>query len=132
MLKLSVVGSEIVMVDLETGEFSGKTYNAKDWIKRNFNAKWNKDKKVWVADPEVIKEELKNERYYGKYIVTDDEPEVEAEEIKAEEAKTDEVKVEATEESKDEVVYKEMYNGGDGFYVKKIWKSGKVTKSFVG
>ena len=61
MLKLSVVGSEIVMVDLETGEFSGKTYNAKDWIKRNFNAKWNKDKKVWVADPEVIKEELKNE-----------------------------------------------------------------------
>lgn len=57
---------------------------------------------------------------------------VEAEEIKVEEAKTDEVKVEATEESKDEVVYKEMYNGGDGFYVKKIWKSGKVTKSFVG
>ncbi len=36
-------------INLENGEISGETYEAKKHIKYVFDAKWNPDKKVWVS-----------------------------------------------------------------------------------
>lgn len=111
IVKLNVVGRETFTVNTVTGGISGKTYSSKDWIKRNFGAKWNPEKKVWFADPETIKSELANTRYYEKYIVSASE--------------------ETTTEN-DEIIKKELVNRNDGFYSKNTHKSGKVTYSFVG
>lgn len=111
IVKLNVVGSETFTVNTATGEISGKTYNSKDWIKRNFDAKWNPEKKAWFADPETVKAELENTRYYEKYIVS----------------------IEKNETSEnDEIIKKELVNRNDGFYSKNTHRSGKVTYSFVG
>ena len=115
LVKMSVVRNEIITVNTETGEISGKTYNAKDWIKRNFEAKWDKEKKVWVADIKVIEKELENTRYYGKYIVS-----------------VSDEKDAGSNEPNDEVIEEKLVNGYDGFYVVKTWKSGKETRHFVG
>lgn len=111
IVKLNVVGRETFTVNTVTGEISGKTYNSKDWIKRNFDAKWNPEKKSWFADPETIKTELENARYYEKYIVS--------------------VSEKSTNEN-DEIVKTELVNRNDGFYNKNTHKSGKITYSFVG
>ena len=115
LVKMSVVRNEIITVNTETGEISGKTYNAKDWIKRNFDPKWDKEKKVWVADIKVIEKELENTRYYGKYIVS-----------------VSDEKDAGSNEPNDEVIEEKLVNGYDGFYVVKTWKSGKKTRHFVG
>lgn len=111
IVKLNVVGRETFTVNTVTGEITGKTYNSKDWIKRNFDAKWNPEKKSWFADPETIKTELENTRYYEKYIVS--------------------VSEKSTNEN-DEIVKTELVNRNDGFYNKNTHKSGKITYSFVG
>ena len=49
IITMSVARSEIFTVNTETGEIKGKTYNAKEFIKRNFNAKWNPTAKAWEA-----------------------------------------------------------------------------------
>ena len=134
-IKMNVVGYDNIIVNTETGVISGKTYPAKDWIKRNFEAKWNKEDKVWMADPELIKEELtKNAHYYKKYIVSEDEPEQVEEEVKEE--SVEEVKESSAEESKeneeDEIVEKYLENRNDGFYWVTVTKSGKITYTYAG
>ena len=111
IVKLNVVGRETFTVNTATGEISGKTYSSKEWIKRNFDAKWNPEKKVWLADPETVKAELANTRYYEKYIVS--------------------VSEETTTEN-DEIIKTELVNRNDGFYSKNTHRSGKITYSFVG
>ena len=128
LVKMNVVGNEIITVNTETGEIAGKTYNAKDWIKRNFEAKWNKEKKVWVADTEVIKKELENTRYYEKYIVSNPESKAEKPNTEKAEDAVQEKKI----ENDDEIIEEELVNGYDGFYVVRTWKSGKRTKHFIG
>lgn len=134
-IKMNVVGYDNIIVNTETGVISGKTYPAKDWIKRSFEAKWNKEDKVWMADPELIKEELtKNAHYYKKYIVSEDEPEEVEEEVKEESA--EEIKEKSAEESKeneeDEIVEKYLENRNDGFYWVTVTKSGKITYTYAG
>ena len=130
-IKMNVVGYDNIIVNTETGAISGKTYPAKDWIKRNFEAKWNKEEKVWMTDPELIKEELtKNAHYYEKYIVSEDEPEEIEEEVK-EEAK-EEVKAETKKEVKEEIVEEYLENRNDGFYWVTVTKSGKINRRYVG
>lgn len=137
-IKMNVVGNENIIVNTETGKISGKTYNAKDWIKRNFEAKWNKEDKVWMADPELIKDELtKNANYYEKYIVSEEEPEEDVYEIKSEEkVKAEKVNAKDKEDSKDnseeEIVEKYLENGNDGFYWVTVLKSGKINRRYVG
>lgn len=109
IVKLNVVGRETFTVNTVTGEISGKTYSSKDWIKRNFDAKWNPEKKVWLADPETVKAELANTRYYEKYIVSEE-----------------------TTTENDEIIKTELVNRNDGFYSKNTHRSGKITYSFVG
>lgn len=111
IVKMNVIGNECFTIDTATGKISGKTYNAKDWIKRNFDAKWNKEEKCWEADPATIEEELKNERYYKLYIVEEKDKEKEAE---------------------DEIVNEELVNRWDGFYSRNYHKSGKITYTFIG
>ena len=126
-IKMNVVGYDNIIVNTETGGISGKTYPAKDWIKRSFEAKWNKEDKVWMADPELIKEELtKNAHYYKKYIVSEDEPEQVEEEVK--EGSVEEVK----ENAEDEIVEKYLENRNDGFYWVTVTKSGKITYTYAG
>lgn len=126
-IKMNVVGYDNIIVNTETGVISGKTYPAKDWIKRSFEAKWNKEDKVWMADPELIKEELtKNAHYYKKYIVSEDEPEEVEEEVK--EGSVEEVK----ENAEDEIVEKYLENRNDGFYWVTVTKSGKITYTYAG
>lgn len=130
-IKMNVVGYDNIIVNTETGVISGKTYPAKDWIKRNFEAKWNKEEKVWMADSELIKEELtKNAHYYEKYIVSEDEPEEIEEEVK-EEAK-EEIKAEAKKEVEEEIVEEYLENRNDGFYWAAVTKSGKINRRYVG
>lgn len=130
-IKMNVVGNENIIINTENGEISGRTYNAKDWIKRNFNAKWNKDRKIWMADPSEIKEELsKNADYYKKYIISDPE-EVLVSAIETMEAKCNVSKIE-TEKSSDKIVDESLVNGYDGFYKKTVFASGKETYTFVG
>lgn len=113
-IKLNVIGNETFTVNLITGEISGKTYHAKDWIKRNFQARWDPQRKIWVAETNELKAEFeKNAKYYSKYIVSENT------------AKTE-------NNEPDEILSEELVNRNDGFYNKKIWKSGKVTYSFVG
>lgn len=114
MIKFNVIGNEVFTANMETGEIEGKTYNAKEWIKRNFNAKWNSGTKKWVADVAELKEELvKNAGYYEKYIVSEDNNET-------------------SEDEKDEIIKKELVNKKDGFYSKNTHASGKITYTFVG
>ena len=114
IVKFNVTGNETFTVDTATGEFSGKTYNSKDWIKRNFSAKWNREEKKWVADPEEVKAELsQHEDYYKKYIVGSEES-----------GKSD--------LENDEIIDRELVNKWDGFYAINIHKSGKISWSFIG
>lgn len=112
IIKMNIVGNETIEVNAVTGEISGKTYNAKNWIKRNFNAKWNPVEKKWIANAEELRAELTNcAGYYAKYIVAETTPE----------------KVE-----NEAIVCQELVNRWDGFYSRNIHVSGKVTYSFVG
>lgn len=133
-IKMNVIGYENIIVNTETGVISGKTYNAKEWIKRNFDAKWNKEDKVWMADPDLIKEELtKNAHYYEKYIVSEGESEEVEEEVKEESAEvTKENSAEATENEEDEIVEKYLENKNDGLYWVTVTKSGKITYTYAG
>lgn len=113
-IKLNVIGRETFTVNTVTGEITGKTYNARKFIKDNFNAKWNPDGRKWVADPETIKEEFtKCAKYYEKYIVSDSDSE-------------------EVDESEDKIIRAELINRWDGFYTENIHASGKVTYTFVG
>lgn len=113
IIKMTVARNEIFAVNTTTGEISGKTYNAKEWLKKSFDAKWNKETRTWFAKPEEIKEELeKYPGYYESYIVKES-----AEEVVIE---------------NDEIIQQELVNRNDGFYSRNIHKSGKITYSFVG
>lgn len=113
IIKLNVCGKETFTVNTITGEITGKTYHSKEWIKRNFGAKWNNDCKCWMADPEVLVKEFENMRYYEKYIVSDD-------------ARTE------IDTDTDPIVNKELINRADGFYSENTHKSGRISYSFVG
>lgn len=105
IVTFNVSGNDTFTVNTKSGEISGKTYRAKEWIKSNFNAKWNPDKKMWVADPKTITSELENARYYSKYII---------------------------DTVDGEIIRKELVNRQDGFYSRNIHQSGKITYAFVG
>lgn len=113
IIKMTVARNEIFAVNTTTGEISGKTYNAKEWLKKSFDAKWNKETRTWFAKPEEIKEELeKYPGYYESYIVKESVEDVVIE--------------------NDEIIRQELVNRNDGFYSRNIHKSGKITYSFVG
>ena len=113
-MKFNVIGNETFTVNTVTGEITGKTYNAKEWIKRNFNAKWDRDGKKWVADVSELKEELtKNSGYYEKYIVSEENSSTVVSE-------------------KDEIIRQDLVNKADGFYSRNTHASGRITYTFVG
>lgn len=87
-IKMNVVGKEIFTVDTETGIISGQTYGAKKWIKETFEARWDGDKKAWVASTSVIAKEFEDTRYCKSYIVDQDLIVDGKIEIKKEEKKT--------------------------------------------
>lgn len=71
-IEMCVVGKETFTVNAQTGEVSGKTYHAKEFLKKNFNAKWNGETQQWTVDVEKFNSELDNySEYYKKYIVAE-------------------------------------------------------------
>lgn len=138
-MKVRMNVSSSFTVDLETGIINGRTYPSKEWIKRNFSAKWDKDNKVWVADPAVIKEEFKNRRYYEIYIEDLDEfydafeaenaaeEAVEAVENVAEEEEVVVEEATAAEESVKSAIEKAPYLGEGVFDYKELVASRKRT-----
>lgn len=125
------VAKGYIYANTKTGEITGQTYNAKEWIKENFEATWDKDKRCWKADTEVVAKELENHYYYDKYIsevetiVEDDDLVEDGVELKINGVIVDPSEV-------DIVVSEELVNRDDGFWTKKTHKSGKITYSFLG
>lgn len=131
LVKMNVVGKETFTVNSITGEVIGKTYNAKEFLKDNFNAKWDKEAKVWTIDVEKFNNELTQyAAYYEKYIVevTETAEDAKEENEASEETKEVSVKIEATKK----VVEKELVNRWDGFYNKITYNDGSVEYKFVG
>lgn len=58
-IKMNICRNEYFTVDTVTGKITGKTYNAKEWIKRNFDAKWNKEE---TTEDEIVSRELINRK----------------------------------------------------------------------
>lgn len=113
-VKMCVVGREEFTVNTATGVISGKTFHAKEFLKRNFNAKWNAAEKQWTVDPEAFAKELETcAGYYEKYIVSDSR----IEEIK---------KVVKT------IVSEELVNHWDGFYKHVVYSDGTKERIFIG
>ena len=55
---------------MKTGEVFEKTYQSKEFLKKNFTAKWTADKKIWLVDVEKFNSELDNcPNYYQVFIV---------------------------------------------------------------
>lgn len=131
LVKMNVVGKETFTVNSITGEVIGKTYNAKEFLKDNFNAKWDKEAKAWTIDAEKFNNELTQyAAYYEKYIVevTETAEDAKEENEASEETKEVSVKIEATKK----VVEKELVNRWDGFYNKITYNDGSVEYKFVG
>lgn len=108
IVTMNVYRKETFTINTKTGIISGNTYHAKEWIKKNFDAKWDAANRYWIASPERIEKELKYENYYKLYIV------------------------EEAVKSDDEIVNKRLVNRNDGFYCECTHKSGKVSYAFVG
>lgn len=65
----------MMKIDFEKGEITPETSNstmlakAKEWIERNFNAKYDAEKAVWIGNADEIKKEIESRsEYYGQYI----------------------------------------------------------------
>jgi len=58
----------LIDIDTTTGVISGDTYKSREWIKENFDAKWDRDARVWRVDTKKLAAELEKP-YYNKYIV---------------------------------------------------------------
>nr|DAZ13282.1 MAG TPA: hypothetical protein [Caudoviricetes sp.] len=111
-IEMCVVGKETFVVDTTTGIVTGTTYHARDFLKDNFNAKWNKDSKQWTVDTEKFNSEMeKYSDYYKKYIVS-----------KSTNASTA-VKT---------IASKQLVNGNDGFYSIVTYTDGSAEKVFIG
>lgn len=152
-ITMMVKGRDEFTVDTNTGIISGKTYSAREFIKENFDAKWNGDTKVWIASVEKIEKEMTYEQYYAKYIVSKEEDviEVEEENTGIEEVETTEaaankdneiieliakVKAKADARAKakatKEVANEKLVNGDDGFYWVTYYKDGTRSSFFCG
>lgn len=108
-----------ITLDTRTGIISGKTYTAQNWIKNNFDAKWDPENKVWIVSLERVEAEMKL-AYYDKFIVCkEDDEEVIAETASA----SAPVKEISTEE---------LVNCDDGFYCFTTYTDGTTVKTLIG
>ena len=111
-IEMCVIGKETFVVDTTTGAVTGKTYNAKEFLKDNFNATWNKDTKQWTVDVDKFNFELeKYADYYKKYIVS---------------------KSTNVSASIKAIASKKLVNGNDGFYSLVTYTDGTTKKIFIG
>lgn len=142
LVKMNVTNrNESFTVNSITGEVTGQTYAAKEFLKDNFNAKWNKEAKQWTVDVKKFNDELsKYADYYKKYIVDVTET---AEDKVSEDAEVEEVtesvevaeSVEAVKtaiQPTRTIVSEKLVNGNDGFYNRVTYSDGKIEYHFVG
>lgn len=112
-IEMCVVGKETFTVDTATGIVTGKTYHAREFLKDNFNAKW--DGSFWAVDTDKFNSEIeKYADYYKKYIVSTCS------------------KVSANITVAKTIVSKKLINCNDGFYSLVTYTDGSTDKIFVG
>lgn len=101
--------NSIFTVNAVTGEVFGKTYQSKDFLKKNFNAKWNADKKIWTVDVEKFNSELDNcPNFYKIYIINEEKSEEKV------------------------IVDKKLVNHADGFYCHTYYNDGTSSVALIG
>lgn len=132
LVKMNVVGRENFTVNTLTGEVSGKTYHSREFLKDNFDAKWDASNKRWTVDVEKFNSELaKYADYYKKYIdeivetpedqVVESTDQAESEALETASVKPDKV-----------IVSKELINKWDGFYNRVTYSDRTIRDYFVG
>lgn len=60
------INRAVIRIDAATGIISGRTYPAKEEIKREFNAKWDSARKVWISTPADIANAFS--KYHDSYV----------------------------------------------------------------
>ena len=114
---------ETFSVDSITGKVTGQTYAAKEFLKKNFNAKWDSEEKQWTVDVEKFNSELtKYADYYKKYI----------EEIIETAKSNSTTETITTPIQEKQVVSKQLINKKDGFYNRITYSDGSFQDIFVG
>lgn len=99
--------NSIFTVNAITGEVFGKTYQSKEFIKKNFGATY--DGKAWTVDVEKFNRELDNcPAYYSIYIIDE---------------KRSEEKI---------IVDKKLVNHADGFYCHTYYNDGTKSVALIG
>lgn len=108
-----------LMLDTETGDISGDTYNCKETIKSDLYATWDAARKVWHSDKlaDTIAE-------YNDYLTR-------VYHLKAVEAAPATEEASHSAQSK-EIAYNELVNGNDGFYKVVHYTDGSSKKFFIG
>lgn len=113
-IKMCVVGKETFVIDSVTGIVTGKTYNAKEFLKDNFDAEWDGANKQWTVNTDKLNDEFtKYADYYKKYIVS----------------KTENT---APVKAAKEIASKRLVNGNDGFYSIVTYTDGTTDRVFIG
>lgn len=106
-VKMEISRNDIITIDAHTGKVTGRTYYSKEFLKKNFAAKWNPETKTWTVDVEMLNEELDQyPDYYRKYIV---------EEI-----------------AEKKIINKKLINKDDGFYSFIKYSDGTSEYVFIG
>lgn len=141
---MNVIGKEQFTVDTVTGVVTGTTYHAKEFLKDNFAAKWNKEEKFWTVDTKKFADELTRlANYYKKYIVEVIEEKAEVEETTEEIETVEEKEVTANEvvaskevSAKEEatIISQRLVNSEkeEGYVLITIYSDGKTTRTFCG
>lgn len=113
-IEMCVIGKETFKIDTVTGIVTGKTYNAKEFLKDNFDGEWDKENRQWTVNTDKLNEELtKYADYYKKYIVS----------------KTENT---APVKAAKEIASKRLVNGNDGFYSIVTYTDGTTDRVFIG
>lgn len=136
---MNVVGKEQFTVDTVTGVVTGLTYHAKEFLKENFAAKWNKEEKFWTVDTKKFADELTRlANYYKKYIVEVIEEKAEVEETTEEIETVKETEVATIKEvsAKEEatIISHKLVNSEkeEGYVLITTYSNGKTTRTFCG
>ena len=106
VITMNVIGKKTFAINTKTGLVSGKTYNSRNFLKDNFNAKWDNDSRTWTVDTSKLMAELERyPEYYKKYIVVD---------------------------APKSIRFTEMVNRWDGFYNHTVYMEGTYNYVFIG
>lgn len=122
---------EIFTIDSITGKVTGQTYVAREFLKKNFDAKWNAEEKQWTVDVEKFNAEItRYADYYKKYI----EDIIETSSNQQHDDTISRLREQFSEfvTPAKKIVDKKLVNGKDGFYSVVTYIDGSTERFFIG